>query len=157
VSHPGRWWLVAAASASGATALLHVAIALAGAPGYRYFGAPSLAVALESGSLAPPVLTLGLAAAFVLCAAYGLSGAGLLRHLPLLRPVLLVIGSVFALRGLMAVPESLALLHGSLRYPRALVFSSVALVIGACYLMGLAAAWRRLTPPNGATATQIRV
>ncbi|MGH8575831.1 MAG: hypothetical protein ACREXJ_02735 [Gammaproteobacteria bacterium] len=80
----GQWWLFLGACVSLAIALLHVVVVLIGPNAYSFFGGPGLARQAESGSWQPAVMTLVLAWLFVVFAAYGLSGAGVIRRLPLL-------------------------------------------------------------------------
>jgi hypothetical protein len=90
-------------------AVLHVAIMLGGPPWYRWFGAPSLADQVERGSVIGPILlTLAIVAVFVVWSGYGLSGAGVVRRLPLLRVGLYAIAVIYLLRGLPVVWEVLA-------------------------------------------------
>ena len=147
MNRDGRLVLVVAATVSFAVALLHIAIILVGPAGYRYFGAPGLADQIERGSVVQPtLLTLGIALVFALWGAYALSGAALIRRLPLVRTALLVIGVIFVARGLLIAPEVAALIQGALKYPRSLVFSGVSLSTGLCYLFGAARAWGSLHP-----------
>ncbi len=88
---------------------------------------------------------------FAIWGLYGLSGAGLLRRLPLLRLALLVIGAIYTLRGLLLIPLLLASL-GLLAspepiLPQALLASLVSLLIGCLYLAGTFTAWRDLKKP----------
>ena len=76
----GQWWLFLGACVSLAIALLHVVVVLIGPDAYRFFGGPGLARQAESGSWQPALMTLVLAWLFVVFAAYGLSGAGLMRR-----------------------------------------------------------------------------
>jgi hypothetical protein len=136
MENPGRSLLLVAAACSAAVALLHVAILLAGPPWYRWFGAPSLADQIESGSvLGPTLLTLAVAAVFVLWSAYGLSGAGVMPRLPLLRFGLYLIAAVYILRGSQAVLEVPAAIHGGVP-ARFAVFSAYSALAGAAYLVG---------------------
>ena len=144
MNHSDRVAFFLGAAASGVVALLHLCIVLVGTRGYRYFGAPGLAEAVEQGSPWPAIITLLLAILFAVGATYALSGAGRVRRLPCLRVSLLVIGLAFAVRGLLAIPEVVALARGSLRYPRAAVFSAFSLFTGCCFLVGLARGWRQL-------------
>jgi hypothetical protein len=59
----------------------------------------------EQGSRFTVLVTLGLALMFALWGAYALSGAGLIRQLPLLRIALLAIGVIYILRSLMLPSE----------------------------------------------------
>lgn len=80
-------------------------IIFVGAPGYRYFGAGEVIARLaEQGSPVPALVTLGVGAVFAVFAVRAFSGAGLVGRLPLLRSGLLVIGAIYTLRGLVAVP-----------------------------------------------------
>lgn len=147
LNRDGKGVLVVAAIASFAVALLHIAIIVVGPAGYRYFGAPALADAVERGSaVRPALLTFGVALVFALWGAYALSGAGLIRRLPLVRVGLLVIGAIFVARGLSIAPELAALVQGTIKYPRALVFSGASMFTGLCYLLGAVRAWAALAP-----------
>ena len=89
----GNQWLRIGGILSFAVALLHMVIIFVGATAYRYFGAgEDMARAAESGSVFPALLTFVLVIIFVLWGLYALSGAGVIRRLPLLRIALIVIG-----------------------------------------------------------------
>ncbi len=142
---PGSILLLLAAIAIFLIALLHGAIIFIGRRGYGYFGAAQLIPLVDKGSPWPTIITFILAAVFAVCGVYGLSGAGILPHLPLLRLGLIAIGAVFTLRGLALVKEIPQFLRGAASLPaRELVFSSVSLVIGLLYLTGLILRWRDL-------------
>lgn len=142
----GRLFLALGGIGSLLIAVLHLAIIAIGPAGYRYFGAGELAPMAEHGSPVPALLTLCIAVVFAVWGAYGLSGAGVLPRLPLLRPALLAIGAVFCLRGLVLVPALVHLASGRPLVPRLLVFSLVALVIGLLYLGGAVLGWVSLRP-----------
>lgn len=92
-------WLVLAA------ALLHLGIIVGGADWYRFFGAGEpMAVMSEQGLWYPAIVTVCIAAVLFVWSLYAFSGAGLIRRLPLLKTALLLIGVIFLLRGLLAVP-----------------------------------------------------
>ena len=120
-----------------------------GPPWYRWFGAPSLARQIEAGSATVPyLLTLVVAAVFVLWAGYGLSGAGVIGRLPLLRAVLFTIAGIYLLRGVQVVPEVVAAAQG--RIPaRFCVFSAFSAFAGAVYLLGVLRRGRVLSPGKG--------
>ena len=99
----------------------------------------------------PLLLTLGLLVALVLVifGLYGLSGAGIIRRLPLLRLGLLAIGLLYSLVGINFIFQVLAMLGilpsaGSMPIYLLLV-SFGALVAALAYLIGLAANWKRLS------------
>ncbi len=145
---PGRILLLVAAGCSLFVAVLHVSIAIAGPAWYRYFGAPSLAARIEAGApLVPTLLALAVAAVFVLWACYALSGAGAIRHLPLLRTALFVIAAVYLLRGLQVVPEVGRVARGALpgRYA---VFSAFSACAGVVYLLGVIRLGRTGSAPS---------
>jgi putative oxidoreductase len=115
---------------------------------------PEWSAAFDAGdelvSNPPLLLVSGLAMAlvFVGFGLYGLSGAGLLRRLPLLRVGLVGIGLVFTLRGIAFVPQLLVVL-GILPDPQSiplthLLASLAALLVGLHYLSGLVYGWKLL-------------
>jgi hypothetical protein len=151
VNNSGRALLILGAGANFLIAVLHLVIILVGAPAYLYFGAADLARMAEAGSPTPALLTLGLTAAFMAFGLYGLSGAGVMRRLPLLTLGLALIGAVYTLRGLVVILDLARLMRGA-DYPfRQAVFSAVALAIGLAYLLGAfqrRRQWRILSPPS---------
>ena len=138
-----------AAASSAFIAVLHVVIIVMGAPAYRYFGAGERMARLdEQGSLVPAIVTAFLTLVFAVWAAYGLSGAGLLRRLPLMRTGLIVIGVLYTARGILLGPQAVWFLSGyrDAVPPRQLVFSAVSLLTGLAYLAGTREAWTSWTP-----------
>jgi hypothetical protein len=125
----------------------HVACAIIGPAAYRYFGAgEQMASRAASGSPIPALVTLLLAALFAIFAVYALSAAGRLRLMPQVRGVTVGVGVVFALRGLLVVPEVGRLLRDPGSVPvRAVLFSVIALAIGALYLVGVIVGWQGVT------------
>lgn len=142
----GRTFLTVAGAASAVLAVLHLAVIVAGPPGYRYFGAPEeFATLTEAGSYAPAVLTATFAGIFGIWAVYGFGGARRIRRPPLVRLGLVVISAVYLLRGMSVIPEALLLMRDPCAFPpRFLVFSLISLGIGVCYALGTRQAWRRL-------------
>ena len=133
----GRSLLLVAAACSAAVALLHVSIAVFGPAWYRWFGAPSLAARIEEGAaLVPVLLTVAVAAVFVVWACYALSGAGAIRRLPLLRAALYTIAAIYLLRGIQVVPEIVAVARGAIPV-RFAVFSAFSALAGIVYLWGV--------------------
>ena len=139
-----RWLLLVAGVLTSAIALLHIVIAFVGVPGYRYFGAGErIARQAEAGSPLPALLTLLIASVFALFSLYAFSGSGVVRPLPLLRVVLLGIGTVFILRGLALFPQLMQLSQqGRPLLHRAVVFSAVSLFVGSSYLLGTLFGWK---------------
>lgn len=116
-----------------------------------YLGAPPELLANPAALLASSFFV---ALIFAIWGLYGLSGAGLMRRLPLLRLGLLVIGAIYTLRGLLLVPlllDSLGLIVADPPIlPQALLASLVSLLIGCLYLAGTLTAWRDLRPESPA-------
>lgn len=140
----GNQWLKTGGILSFAVALLHVIIIFVGASAYRYFGAgEEMAAAAESGSAFPALLTFVLVAVFAIWGFYGLSGAGFVRRLPLLKIALLLIGAVYTLRGVAVFQQLFQIAATAAEVmPREIVFSLVSLVIGLAYLIGTISNWK---------------
>lgn len=132
--------------------LLHLAIIAGGPDWYRFFGAGERMARLAArGSPYPAAITAGIAATLAVWALYALSGAGVIRRLPLLRPALLLIAAVFLGRGLLGVPLVLLADDPYANQLRArmtfmVVTSLVCLGLGLCYAIGAAAAGREGRP-----------
>lgn len=137
-------WLIAGGALSAAASVLHLAVIAGGPDWYRFFGAgEDMARAVERGSAAPALITVGIAAVLGVWAAYAFSGAGLLPRLPLMRPALAAISAVYLARGLM-LPGALAM---GLR-PDAFGWWSSLIVLGygVVYAVGTRRAWPELSP-----------
>lgn len=151
----GERWLGWGALLTGAASLLHVAIIFGGPDWYRFFGAGERMARLSArGSPYPTVITAGIASVLGLWALYGLSGAGVIRRLPLLRLALVLIAGVYLARGTLGIPAVLLVegpyadeLKGRMTFMA--VSSLICLFLGFCYAFGAARVWRR---PRRATA-----
>ena len=142
---PGRNWLIFAAVMSFSGTALHAAVVLIGAPAYRFFGSPSLALHAELGSYEPAVMTLSLALAFAVFGLYGLSGAGVIRKLPMAAFVLLAIGFIYTSRGLpLFIQISQLVLEPVSTQILPILYSAVALLTGCAYLIGTIDRWKWL-------------
>ncbi|WP_432735692.1 hypothetical protein [Maridesulfovibrio sp. FT414] len=119
-------------------ALLHVAIIVVGPRAYRYFGAgEDLSTLAEKNSIIPTLVTAFIASIIAMFGVYAFSGAGEISRMPFLGPILVIIGSIFSLRGL-ALPVQL---YQMVTRPqkaeiREIIFSLIALVTGFCFLYG---------------------
>jgi hypothetical protein len=137
-------WLAIGGGLSLVAALLHLACIVGGPNWYRFFGAgEAMARMAEQGDWRAAAITLAVAAALAVAGAYALSGAGLIGRLPLLRPALVVISTVYMLRGAVLFMPSL------LRRPDLtmsfLVWSSlIVLVFGLVHAIGTWRAWQTL-------------
>ncbi|WP_282946342.1 MULTISPECIES: hypothetical protein [unclassified Sphingopyxis] len=142
---PSATWLLVGGWLSVAAALLHIACIFGGPDWYRFFGAgEAMARAAARGDWRPALITLGIAAALLVWAAYAFSGAGSLPRLPLLRPGLVVITAIYLLRGLLFVPVNLVRHSHSAEF--ALWSSAIVLVLGAVHAAGTIKAWGYLAP-----------
>ncbi len=101
-----------------------------------------------SGHWYPTFLTLLITVVLSVWALYALSGAGIIRSLPLLRTALCFITAVYLLRGVAGIPLLvLPSQQGALFW---LWSSALALAFGLVHLRGLLQVWPRLSlkPPN---------
>ncbi len=140
-----RILLILAASLAFFMSLAQAALGFV--PGWSAaFGAPEV---LLSNPALLLVSSLLVSAILALIGLYGLSGAGFIRRLPLLRLGLLGIGLGFTLYGINLVPQLLAFV-GMLPTPypvplRNVILFSVLLLAGVLYLSGLAVGWKHLS------------
>jgi hypothetical protein len=96
----------------------------------------------EIGSPKPALMTLGIAAMLSVWAAYAFSGAGILPRLPLLKPALIAICGIYAVR---AASLPLMLTHLSDRTSTFLYWSSaVVLVFAIVHGVGIWLNWHHL-------------
>lgn len=124
-------------------ALVHVGIINGGPNWYRYFGAGErMASAAAAGRIYPTVVTTAIATALMMCSAYALSGSGVTRPLPGLRPMLVAITGVYLLRGLLLLP--LLTIARSKATPFLVYSSVICLGYGGIHLLGLIQVWRRI-------------
>ncbi len=107
-----------------------------------YFGAPE---ALVVNIYALILVSLLIASIIAVFGFYAISGAGHIRTLLWLKPVLVVISIIYILRGLLVVPESLfifGVIDVSIPVaPRFVLFSLGSLFIGMVYLAGTIGGW----------------
>ncbi len=140
----GSMLLLWAAALSASIALIHIGIALSGAPAYAYFGAGKEMVRLAArGSWQPAALTLGIAVIFAGFSGYALAGAGFGPQLPMRRAVLFTISGLFLARGALLIPQLWqAAERPSEQAARAVLFSFIALATGVVFLSGTLLAGR---------------
>ena len=85
-------------------AALHVGCIYFGATCYRHMGVgEEMAKLAERGSVKPTIITSFIVLIFTIWSFYALSGAGVIRKLPLLRWVLLAVTLIYLLRGVLGV------------------------------------------------------
>lgn len=135
-------------SLTGVAALLHVAIILGGPDWYRFFGAGErMAWFAARGSIYPTVITAGIAAVLGIWSLYAFSGAGAIRRLPFLRPVLTLIAAAYLARGILGIPAVMLMddpyaneLKARMTFMAA--SSAICIVLGFCYAAGAARVWK---------------
>ena len=133
---------------TGAAALLHVGMIVGGAEWYRFFGAGErMARHAERGSVYPAIITACIAAVLGVWALYGLSGAGVIRRLPLLRLALTLIAGVYLARGVLGIPLVMLMDDPYMNQLRAkmtfmVVTSAICVGLGLCYAVGAAGLWK---------------
>ena len=131
-------------SISVALSLMHLGCIVVGPSCYQFLGAgEQMAVLAENGHWYPPVVTSVIACILFVWALFAFSGAGAIRHLPLVRWVLLAITLVFVFRGI-AFPILGPLFPGN-SSTFWIVTSSISLLIGIIHSAGLMQVWRRLS------------
>lgn len=90
-----------AGSCSVVGALLHLVCIAGGADWYRFMGAGErIAKQVEAGEWMPALITLLISSLLLVWALFAFSGAGLIRKLPMLRTALVLISSVYLVRGI---------------------------------------------------------
>ncbi|VAW92169.1 hypothetical protein MNBD_GAMMA22-2390 [hydrothermal vent metagenome] len=123
--------------------VLFLGVIIGGADWYRFFGLGELiASQVEQGLFKPHALTFVLAITLILWGCYALSGAGLLKRLPLLKPCLVWITIIFSLRGIAFLPAYLFQAENV----DSMILASSVLCIGFAitYALGLRQVWSRL-------------
>lgn len=136
--------LVAGAVLSGVAALIHLACLIVGAPLFRLLGAGEQMAQLHlAGHWYPTVVTMAIAAVLFAWSAYALSGAGVIRKLPLLRTGLVAITAIYTVRGVAFVPAMPYFPGNSMTFW--VVSSSICLLVGMVHLVGLRQSWDRLS------------
>lgn len=136
--------LVLAASLSAIAGLLHLGCIYFGGPWYRFMGAgEQMARLAEAGSSRPTVITLFIACVLFAWSLYALSGAGVIRRLPLLRSALCAITAVYLVRGFAFVPLMSVIPGRSLDFW--LWSSAICALFGVVHAVGLWQSWDRLT------------
>jgi hypothetical protein len=139
----GAQALVLGALLSAAAAAAHLACIAVGARAYCFMGAGKrMARAVEAGELRPTLVTLAISGVLLIWAAYALSGAGVIGHLPLTRPALVAICAVYLGRAVAfpllkpVFPDNSATFWW--------VSSSICLFIGLVHVYGVVALWQAL-------------
>ena len=97
-------YLKIAGALSFLASAMHLAIVVGGAPWYRFFGAGErMAIMAEQGLYQPMFITLSVSVVLAIWGAYAWSGAGIFPEFPLLKLALILITSVYLLRGVLGL------------------------------------------------------
>lgn len=133
--------LVIAAALNFTAALLHLLIIYFGAGWYRFFGAGErMAIMAERGDIKPTIITLFIAGMLSVFGLYALAGAGFRIPLPFVRPVLVLITSLYLLRSLAIMP----FLRPAAQLPSPTFWtwsSMIVLGFGLVHLIGVIQRW----------------
>lgn len=137
----GKNWLIAAAVMSLLASLLHVASIFGGGDWYRFFGAGEQMARLdEAGSWKPAIITAVIAIILAAWAIFALSGAGIVRRVPLLRTGLVAIAAVLLARtALLAFPATWG---PDASFAFMAVTSAITGIMGLVFAVGIAKSWQ---------------
>ncbi|MEE2000562.1 hypothetical protein QWY20_03785 [Alkalimonas sp. MEB108] len=137
-------YLFAAAFCCFAAALAHLGCIVFGGDWYRFFGAgEQMARMAEQGLWYPTIVTSGIVLVLLVWALYALSGAGTIKRLPLTRLALILITSIFLLRGVSFVAIMPMFPENSLTFW--LISSGICLFIGGLFALGSWQQWSVLS------------
>ncbi len=137
-------WLVTAGCLSALAAVLHLGVIVGGPAWYRFFGAgEGMARMAERGDIRAALITLGIASVLAVWAAYAFAGTGLLPRLPLMRTALVLITTIYLLRGLILFPT--LVFKPALVTPFVVWSSLIVLTYGIVYAVGTWRAWAALS------------
>lgn len=132
-------YLLSGGTFSILVALLHIAIIIGGPDWYRFWGAGErMATLEENGFMLPDILTFFIALIFFIWGLYAYSGAGLIRRLPLLKTALVLISSIYTIRGLLLVTFILSPEHLTVFM---LMTSIVSFIAGLIHFIGTKQVW----------------
>lgn len=136
-------YLLTSGILSAIAALLHLGCIYFGAPWYRFFGAgEEMAIMAEQGSNYPTFVTLSIFLVLSIWSLYAFSAAGLIRKLPFIRLALILITTIYLVRGL----AGFILISTPMgRSPEFWLWSSIiCLTFGVFHAIGLKKQWSRL-------------
>jgi len=138
-------YLLIAGVLSFFASVIHVAIIVGGPSWYLFFGAGQhMANMAEQGLLQPTLITLFIAAVLATFACYVWSGAGVLPGFPFLKTVLILITSLYLLRGVVGLIAPMISSHPQITQnsPSFWLWSSlICLVFGLVHLKGVFDRW----------------
>lgn len=138
----GAQALALAGVVTALASIAHLACIALGAPAYRFMGAGErMACAAAAGKIKPTLITLAIASILLVWALYAFSGAGIAPRLPFTQVALLLISAVFLARAVAFPLMRSVFPENSTTFW--LVSSSICLVLGVLYAVGVAALWAK--------------
>jgi hypothetical protein len=140
-------YLIIAGTLNALAALVHLGCIYFGASWYRFFGAgEQMANLAEQGSLKPTIITSSIVIVLLIWSLYAFSAAGLIIKLPLIRLALIIMTSLYLLRGVvgffLAANSAAAPLGNSSEFW--FWSSTICLSFGLVHLIGLKQEWSSL-------------
>jgi hypothetical protein len=136
-------FLIAGAALSGVGGLIHLACIVAGPDWYRFFGAgEQIARMAAAGHWYPTTAAVFIASILFTWSLFALSGAGVIRRLPLLKLILCAITAVYLVRGTIFMFLMPYFPGNSLTFW--ITSSAICLAFGIVHLIGLRQVWSRL-------------
>ena len=136
-------YLIIGAVSTALAAIAHLTCLVLGGSWYRFLGAGEhIANMAESGHWYPSFMAITIATILLIWSAYALSGAGMVRRLPLLKLALCSISFIFIIRGL-GFPLIMPLFPGN-SVTFWVISSGICLFIGLIHLTGLRQVWSHL-------------
>ncbi|NMG68611.1 hypothetical protein [Parazoarcus communis] len=139
----GNTLLLAAALSCSLAALAHLGCIVFGGDCYRFLGAgEQMAQMADQGLWYPTMVTSTIVAVLLIWTLYALSGAGVIRRLPLTRYILIAIAAVFLARGAAFVSLMPLFPENSLTFW--IVSSGICLFIGGLFSVGTFQQWSSL-------------
>lgn len=137
--HSTNKYLIAAAICCFAAALAHLGCIVFGGDWYRFFGAgEQMARMAEQELWYPTIVTSVIVFTLLVWSVYALSGAGVIKRLPLTKLALVLIAGIFLFRGVSFIGLMPIFPENSLTFW--LVSSGICLFIGSLFAVG---AWQR--------------
>ena len=135
--------LISAGVLSAIAAFLHLGCIYFGASWYRFFGAgEQMALMAEQGSIQPTLITSGITIVLGVWSLYAFSAAGMITALPFTRTVLVIISTIYLLRGIAGFFFISNPLGRSAEFW--VWSSSICLVIAVVHIIGLKQVWSSL-------------
>ena len=143
MQHSPNRYLIIAAALSAVAGIIHLGCIVFGASWYRFFGAgEGIARMADAGHWYPTFMASAIAVVLFTWSLYALSGAGVIRRLPLLKLALCLITAIYIGRGIGFVAIMPAFPGNSISFW--LVSSGVCLAFGLVHLAGVRQVWARL-------------